>query len=254
MGNDNGSPAEAPAHKVSLSTYYIDQHEVTVRQFRLFLSESHYRGQPLHIGNWSDDFRKNPSESLPMVMVNARDAQAHADWALKQLPTEAQWEMAARSTDGQLFPWGSEPINLARPRAPGQLEPVMSVPEDVSPYGVRDLGGNVLEWTKDWYDSKYYRQLVNPPVGNPSGPTVQPRSLEQVVKGDRKSGSASVRQGIMREKRLTYVGFRCVLPVEDKGDAVSPGSPAPGTSPSPPGQPPANPARPGNTQAPNVPF
>ena len=189
-----------------------------------------------------------------MVMVNARDAQAHADWALKQLPTEAQWEMAARSTDGQLFPWGSKPINLARPRAPGQLEPVMSVPEDVSPYGVRDLGGNVLEWTKDWYDSKYYRQLVNPPVVNPSGPTVQPRSLEQVVKGDRKSGSASVRQGIMREKRLTYVGFRCVLPVEDKGDAVSPGSPAPGTSPSPPGQPPANPARPGNTQAPNVPF
>ena len=116
MGNDNGSPAEAPAHKVALSTYYIDQHEVTVRQFRLFLSESHYRGQPLHIGDWTEDFRKNPSESLPMVMVNARDAQAYSEWALKQLPTEAQWEMAARSTDGRLYPWGSQPTNPAKPR------------------------------------------------------------------------------------------------------------------------------------------
>ena len=179
-----------------------------------------------------------------MVMVNARDAQAYAEWALKQMPTEAQWELAARSTDGRLYPWGSEPINLAKPRAPGQIEPVMSVPEDVSPYGVHDLGGSVLEWTKDWYDSKYYHQLFNQTVVNPSGPTAKPRSLELVVKGDRKSGSASVRQGIMLEKRLTYVGFRCVLPVAEKGGAVSPGSPAAGASPaaSPPGQPPANPA------------
>ena len=254
MGNDNGSTAEAPAHKVSLSTYYIDQHEVTVRQFRLFLAEMHYRGQPPR--SWSEDFRQNPSETLPMVMVNARDAQAYSEWALKQMPTEAQWEMAARSTDGRLYPWGSEPINLVRPRTPGQVEPVMSVPEDASPYGVHDLGGSVLEWTKDWYDSKFYHQLFNQPVVNPTGPTAKPRSLELVVKGDRKSGSASARQGIILEKRLTYVGFRCVLPVEDTGGAVSPGSPAPGTSPAPPppGQPPANPARPGSTPAPTVPF
>ncbi len=256
MGNDNASPAEAPAHKVSLSTYYIDQHEVTVRQFQLFLSESHFRGQPPHTGNWSDDFRKNPSESLPMVMVNARDAQAYSEWALKHLPTEAQWEMAARSTDGRLYPWGSQPINLPKPRAPGQLEPVMSVAEDASPYGVRDQGGSVLEWTKDWYDSKYYHQLFNQPVVNPTGPAAKPKSLELVVKGDRKSGSASFRQGIVLEKRLPYVGFRCVLPVEGKGGAVSPGSPAPGTSPAvpPPGQPPGTPARPGNAPAPTVPF
>jgi formylglycine-generating enzyme required for sulfatase activity len=256
MGNDNASPAEAPAHKVSLLPYYIDQHEVTVRQFRLFLSESHYRGQPLHLGNWSDDFRKNSTESLPMVMVNARDAQAYSEWALKQLPTEAQWEMAARSTDGRLYPWGSEPLTVARPHAPGQVDPVMSVPEDASPYGVRDLGGSVLEWTKDWYDSKFYHQLFNQPVLNPTGPSTKPKSLELVVKGDRKSGSASVRQGITLEKRLNYVGFRCVLPVEEKGGAVSPGSPASGTSPAapPPVQAPGNPARPGNPPASTVPF
>ena len=185
MGNDNGPPSESPAHKVSLSTYYIDQHEVTIRQFRLFLAESHYRGQPLYSGNWSEDFRKNPTESLPMVMVNARDAQAYSEWALKQLPTEAQWEMAARSSDGRLYPWGSEPLNLAKPRAAGQIEPVMTVPDDASPYGVHDLGGSVLEWTRDWYDSKYYHQLF-PPIVNPTGPTTKPRSLELVVKGDRK--------------------------------------------------------------------
>jgi formylglycine-generating enzyme required for sulfatase activity len=255
MGNDSGLPAEAPAHNVSLSTYYIDQHEVTVRQFRLFLAEMHYRGQPPRA--WSEDFRQNSSETLPMVMVNARDAQAYSEWALKQLPTEAQWEMAARSTDRRLYPWGSEPIDRAKSRAPGQIEPVMSVPEDVSPYGARDLGGSVLEWTKDWYDSKHYRQLANSPVVNPTGPTGKPRSLELVVKGDSKSGSASVRQGIMLEKRLTYVGFRCVLTVEGKGGSVTPGSPAFGTSPAtpPPGQPPANPTRPGNTsQGPDVPF
>ena len=222
MGNDNGTAAEAPAHKVSLSTYYIDQHEVTVRQFRVFLAEAHYRGQPPR--SWSEDFRQSTSDSLPMVMVNARDAQAYSEWAQKQLPTEAQWEMAARSTDSRLFPWGSEPIKQAKPRTAGQVEPVMTVSEDVSAYGVHDLGGSVLEWTKDWYDSKYYHQLFNPPTVNPTGPSTKPRSLELVVKGDRKSGSASARQGIMLEKRLNYVGFRCVLPVENQGGAVSPGS------------------------------
>ena len=190
MGNDGGQPAEGPAHKVRMASYYIDQHEVTVRQFRLFLSEVHYRGQPPH--SWSEDFRQNPSasESLPMVMVNARDAQAYADWALKKLPTEAQWELAARSTDGRLYPWGTEPSKLTRPAGASQIGPVMAVPADVSPYGAFDMGGNALEWTRDWYDSKSYRQLPLEGVTNPTGPSTKPRSLELTVKGDRKSGSA----------------------------------------------------------------
>src|SRR5262249_20658351 len=108
MGNDQGPPTEAPAHQVRLSPYYVDQHEVTVRQFKVFLNESHPRVQPPK--SWSEEFRQSPSELLPMVTVNARDAQAYADWAQKKLPTEAQWEMAARGTDGRLYPWGSEPL------------------------------------------------------------------------------------------------------------------------------------------------
>ena len=182
MGNDGGPPRKAPAHKVRLSPYYIDQHEVTVRQFRLFLKETHYRGQPPH--SWSEDFKQDPSDSLPMVMVNARDAQAYAEWAQKQLPTEAQWEMAARCDRRPALPLGPRPDQLLpAPRDRGRLEPVKSFPEDVSPYGVYDMAGNAVEWTKDWYDSKYYRQLFSQPVDNPTGPDRQARSTQLVVKG-----------------------------------------------------------------------
>jgi formylglycine-generating enzyme required for sulfatase activity len=250
VGNDSGAPAETPAHKVRLSTYYIDQHEVTIRQFRLFLKESHYRGQPPR--SWSEDHRQDPVETLPMVMVNARDAQAYAEWAQKRLPTEAQWESAARSTDGRLYPWGSQPASPVKSRAAGQLDPVMSSPEDVSPYGVHDLGGSVLEWTKDWYDSKYYRQIFNQTELNPTGPSSRPRTMELVVKGDRKTGSASTRQGVMLEKRLTFVGFRCVLPVEGQGSPFNPAA-APVQAAQPGGQPPASPP-PGGRNEPAVPF
>ena len=256
MGNDNGQPAEAPAHKVRMSPYYIDQHEVTVHQFRLFLAELHYRGY-----SWSEYFRQNPSasESLPMVMVNARDAQAYADWALKKLPTEAQWELAARSTDGRLYPWGSEPSKPAKTTGASQVGPVMAVPADVSPYGVFDLGGNALEWTKDWYDSKYYRQLPLENVTNPTGPSTKPRLLELVVKGDKKTGSASTRQGISLEKRLGYVSFRCVLPVAEQAGALTAAPGAPGQAPAPgalgPGQQPgSNPQPASKTQEPPPPF
>ena len=125
MGNDEGAPPEAPAHTVRLSTFYIDQHEVTNRQFRLFLAETHYRGQPP--GKWlSDDKARAEPEALPVVMVNANDAKAFADWAAKQLPTEAQWEMAARSSDSRLYPWGNEPNKTAKPRILHQISPIMA--------------------------------------------------------------------------------------------------------------------------------
>jgi len=250
-GNDNGPPLESPAHKVRLSPYYIDQHEVTAGQFRLFLKETRYRGQPPH--SWSEDFKKDPSDSIPMVMVSARDAQAYADWAQKKLPTEAQWEMAARGTDGRLFPSGPDPISYSRPRATRQLEPVKSFPEDVSPYGVFDMAGNAVEWTADWYDQKAYRQIFNQPVDNPTGPAAKPKSNQLVIKGGAKNGSASYREGMAFDKRLSYVGFRCVLPVTDTAAPVIPGvPPAP-----PPGAPPGTPATPppgGQTQVPAQPF
>jgi formylglycine-generating enzyme required for sulfatase activity len=252
MGNDDGPTPEAPAHKVRLSSYYIDQHEVTVRQFGLFLKETHHHSLPPH--NWSEDSKHMTSESSPMVMVNAKDAQAYADWAHKQLPTEAQWEMAARATDGRLFPSGPDPIKYSKPRAVRQIDPVMSYPEDVSPYGAYDMAGNVWEWTKDWYDSKFYRQLSGQPIDNPTGPSTKPRSLQLVVKGGAKNGSASFRDGLVFDKRYTYVGFRCVLPVQEQATLVNPapGAPGPAQQAPAPGQQ-ANPPA-GNSQAVPVPF
>jgi len=238
MGNDDGQSAEAPAHGVRLSTYYIDQHEVTNRQFRLFLGETHYHGQPP--GKWlTDDKARAESELLPVVMVNAHDAKAFADWAGKQLPTEAQWEMAARSSDNRHFPWGDQPIKGARPRVLHDLQERMSFADDHSPFGAFDMAGNVEEWTRDWYDTKYFRSLAGKITDNPTGPSTRPRSSIQqqlVVKGGSKSWSLTHREGQPADKRLPYIGFRCVLQVEtsiagapsnNPGAAPGPGNPRP---------------------------
>ena len=228
MGNNDGQPSEKPAHEVRLSTYYIDQHEVTNRQFRIFLSEAHYHGQPA--GKWlTDDKARAEPETLPVVHVSFHDANAYAGWAGKQLPTEAQWEMAARSIDGRRFPWGNDPAKWSRPRTVRQIDHVMSFPEDVSAYGVFDMAGNVQEWTKDWYDSKYFQQFAKPTVENPVGPTTRPRSKELpvVVKGGSKTWTLSYREGIPYEKRLAHVGFRCVLSVEGPTSRPAIGAPRP---------------------------
>jgi formylglycine-generating enzyme required for sulfatase activity len=225
MGSNDG--AEAPAHQVRMSAYYIDQHEVTNSQFRTFLSESHYHGKPMP-GKWlTDDKARALDPKLPVVMVNAYDAKAFAEWAGKQLPTEAQWEMAARTTESRRYPWGDDSPKWSRPRTYGQIDPVMTFPEDASPYAVFDMAGNVEEWTKDWFDTKYFRSLAERTTDNPIGASKSSRSAQLVVKGGSKTFSLSYRQGVPPEKRLSHLGFRCVLAVEGRTAAAPPpGSPA----------------------------
>jgi formylglycine-generating enzyme required for sulfatase activity len=243
MGNNDGPPAESPAHQVRLSAYYIDQHEVTNEQFRLFLGESHYRGKPLP-GKWlTDDKARAEDPRLPVVLVSAYDAKEYAEWAGKKLPTEAQWELAARTTESRRYPWGDEPAKWSRPRTFGdKIDPVMSFPEDASPYGVFDMAGNVEEWTKDWFDTKYFRSIVDKTTDDPKGATSKSRSAQLVVKGGSKTFNVTFRHGVPPEKRLSHLGFRCVLAVEEK---TAPSAP-PGV-PSAPGQ--GN--KPGDS---NVPF
>ena len=114
--SDGRIPEDGPAHTVRLSTYYIDQYEVTNRQFRTFLEETHYLGQPP--GKWlTDEKLRALPDNAPAVFVNYHDAEAYAIWALKRLPTEAQWELAARSVDGRRYPWGDQPVRWVRDRA-----------------------------------------------------------------------------------------------------------------------------------------
>lgn len=219
MGRDDGPSNEAPAHSVALSTFYIDQHEVTVRQYALFQRESGARPG-------SGPKPNDPvSEDHPVANVSARDAKAYADWAGKQLPTEAQWEMAARTPDGRIYPWGPQPPSWERPREPRQIDPVMSFRSDLSPYGIFDLAGNAAEWTRDWYDSGYYRQLQGTTAMNPAGPaSSRSRPPQLTIKGNSRSWTVSHREGMKVDTRLPFLGFRCVLPVENTSTVAPPGT------------------------------
>ena len=187
MGNDSGSTAEAPAHKVSLSTYYIDQHEVTVRQFRLFLAEMHYRGQPPR--SWSEAFRQNPSETLPMVMVNARDAQAYSEWALKQMPTEAQWELAVLLDRRPALPLGFRAHQPGKAAYPG--------PGRAGHVGCR---GRLSLWRSRFggerpgVDERLVRFQVLPPAIQPARGEPHRTDRQAEVSGARGQGRSEVRQ------------------------------------------------------------
>jgi formylglycine-generating enzyme required for sulfatase activity len=230
MGSDTGGPGEAPAHIVRMSTFYIDAHEVTTGQFRTFLEETKYRGSPP--GKWlTDEKARDQSAAAPAVFVNWRDAEAFALWAGKRLPTEAQWEMAARSTDNRRWPWGDQPAAWSRPRKFRQVDPVMSFPEDVSPYGVFDMAGNVMEWARDWFDPKGFAKFRDKVVDDPTGPAAASlKSIKRVVKGGSKDWYVFARQGVDLDARLPDLGFRCTVAVEgpeaSAGIAPRPAKPA----------------------------
>lgn len=140
-----------PIRKIYLDAYYIDKYEVTNKEYKKFLDLSGYDELP---GHWINGTYADGTEKYPVTHVTWREALTYALWAKKTLPTEAQWEKAARGTDGRVFPWGNDyekgksniDIDGARVLAKGG-----SYPGDISPYEVYDMAGNVMEWTMDWY-------------------------------------------------------------------------------------------------------
>jgi iron(II)-dependent oxidoreductase len=121
---------------------------------------------------WQDDH--------PIVNVSWYDAVAYCEWAGVQLPTEAQWEKAARGTDGRIYPWGDEWDDSKCNNYETGIEettPVGSYTQGTSPYGVMDMVGNVWEWCADWYDEKYYASAPN---RNPQGPSA---GIRRVLRG-----------------------------------------------------------------------
>lgn len=171
MGSNEGNADEKPAHQVYLDAYYIDKHEVTIGQYGEFLDVNSFDPPPL----WTT--MAQPSyENRPVVNVDWKDASNYCKWAGKRLPTEAEWEKAARGTDGRIYPWGNDPpsptrANFGKERDKWNnheaLVPVGQMKEGKSPYGVYDLAGNVWEWVNDWYDPDYYAAS---PSRNPQGP------------------------------------------------------------------------------------
>jgi formylglycine-generating enzyme required for sulfatase activity len=226
MGNDEGNSDERPAHTVYLDAFYIDITEATNAQYRECV-EAGECNAPLDATYYDNaDYDQHP-----VVHVNWSDADAYCRWAGKRLPTEAEWEKAARGTDGWTYPWGNvfnkSKLNFCDVHClydwrdaladDGYTETssVGSYPAGASPCGAMDMAGNVWEWVADRYNSGYYSQS---PERNPQGPEfgeLGPDASELGVLrgGSWQDGQRDTRCTIRFEYTLgnkySAVGFRC---------------------------------------------
>jgi formylglycine-generating enzyme required for sulfatase activity len=208
-----GSAADGPEHRVYLDSFYMDKFEVTAARYAKFMEETS-RAQPFF---WEEVNLKSDGER-PVIGVDWHDADAYCKWAGKRLPTEAEWEKAARGTDKRTYPWGSDDPSsqLANYSVDGKrawqgmstLSPVGSFEEGKSPYGLYDMAGNVWEWVADWYDASYYRFS---PDRNPPGPSKGP--MKAIRGGAWLTPGNNMRMSRRNfdppVNRFLYVGFRC---------------------------------------------
>jgi formylglycine-generating enzyme required for sulfatase activity len=183
MGNNGrgddgpGDEDERPAHRVTVNAFRLDKYETTNAMYDAFIRSTR-REPPFH---WTGGRYPEGRADHPVVYVSWFDADAFCRWAGKRLPTEAEWERAARAGDGRRFPWGDEfsPLNANTPQywltkhAAGDTMPVGSFPGGRTPEGVEDLAGNVYEWVADWYQ---------PYPGNQS-PNVHYGAKNKVLRG-----------------------------------------------------------------------
>lgn len=218
QGSNRGAPNAAPEHGVLLDAFYIDVREVTYARYDKFREATTEKRRVPRAARPP----KDPQE--PVLGVTWAEAHAFALWAGKSLPTEAQWEKAARGPDGFQFPWGNGPFVWHRPRNPGQIDTVGSFRGDLSPYGVFDMAGNAREWCTDWYTDRYYSQLVaesGATARNPTGAKNSGGTNMRVVKGGDPNWYVWARAGIVQSEHPADVGFRCVLKLSPEGSRKS---------------------------------
>jgi formylglycine-generating enzyme required for sulfatase activity len=248
MGAADGYPDERPVRPVKVKSFWIDRHEVTVAQFGRFVAATGYRTEAERAG-WSGVFvianraweridgadwrhpegprAPEPRPDEPVTQVSWNDAVAYADWSGKRLPTEAEWEFAARGgTSGGQFPWGDEPCPAGRcvanwwqgefpTRNTGQDGYVGRAPVGrfaPNGFGLYDMIGNVWEWTADWYDPEYYQR-------DPAAMATGPQSgTERAIRGGSFLCSlnfclrfrVAARSHATPNTGLNNTGFRCV--------------------------------------------
>lgn len=241
MGTNDWEINERPIHSVFVNDFWIDKCEVTNLQYTDFLNRANAQNaiqyennivskngvDLIRLGNeycrisFNGVFYIETNwEDYPVVEVTWYGAREYANFFSKRLPTEAEWEKAAKNGDGRLYPWGnSEPTSAICNfnGNVGGISPVGNyIPQGDSPYGCKDMSGNVFEWCADWFADNYYNSS---PYDNPQGPTV---GTEKVIRGGH-FGSAStfIRttsryvNGINPELSSSDIGFRCVIDGDD---------------------------------------
>ncbi|MBI4730824.1 MAG: SUMF1/EgtB/PvdO family nonheme iron enzyme [Chloroflexi bacterium] len=213
MGSGEGYSDEKPVHMVNLSAFWVDQTEVTNGMYALCVVAG-VCTQPLRKSSNLIDYYYGFEEytDYPVIFISWQDASNYCAWAGRRLPTEAEWEKAARGTDGRSYPWGSTLPDETLANFDHNLDDVTRVGSyltGASPYGALDLAGNVSEWTADWYGEEYY---ASSPESNPPGPETGER---RVVRGGSWTGNDRGVWSFHRSIRLPDspafdIGFRCV--------------------------------------------
>jgi formylglycine-generating enzyme required for sulfatase activity len=211
MGSLGGDPDEQPVRKVYVGAFFMDKYQVVVLQYARFLEATHHDSPP----EWTL-MNKQTNRNRPVANVDWMEADIYCKWAGKRLPTEAEWEKAARGTDGRVYPWGNEPPTRFHANSGKEvwsnhtaLMPVGTLEEGKSPYGIYDMAGNVWEWVSDWYDQDYYKTS---PSQNPPGPR---RGDYKVVRGGSWGSNgitdlrSSDRETHLPSFRGLGTGFRC---------------------------------------------
>jgi formylglycine-generating enzyme required for sulfatase activity len=228
MGS-NDSDDVRPPHRIYLDAFSIDKYETANALFERFVKATGHQTTAEREGwayVWTEGkldkmngaswrVPNGPGSSAesthPVIQVSWFDADAYCQWAGKRLPTEAEWEKAARSTDGRKYPWG-EQWDTSRANSSesklGKTAPVGSYASGVSPYGVHDMAGNVWEWVTDWYDKDYYKRS---PERNPRGPD---SGTFRVLRGGSWNLDALYLRAAYRgtgtpDSRSNSIGFRC---------------------------------------------
>jgi len=204
MGINDGFDYEFPRHQVYLEGYYIDKYEVTNVQYKRFIISTEHKPPP----HWKGINYPQGQDYSPVTNISYYEAAEYAEWSGKRLPTEQEWEKAARYTDGRIYPWGDEwnkkYANVKPLIGFGEPKPVGSYIEGMSPFGVYDMSGNVWEWTDGWFQLYPGNVNKNPNYGE----------IYKVIRGGSYRQSETMAQVPRRDfmeprtKRID-VGFRC---------------------------------------------
>ncbi|MCH6556906.1 MAG: SUMF1/EgtB/PvdO family nonheme iron enzyme [Nitrospirae bacterium] len=212
-GTNAGGYDEKPEGTVHLDTYLIDRYEVTNRHYQEFRAATGHR-KAAPPSRYAKNIARLRDPNQPVVYVSWEDADAYCRWRGKRLPTEAQWEKAMRGTDGRLWPWGNAlertASNWGNEDGYRFTAPVGTFERDVSPFGVVDGAGNVMEWVEDWYGEDAYRHASK---RNPMGPD---HGVYKVMRGGGYMSRGNDVRITSRSRmvpgfRDETIGFRCAI-------------------------------------------